>query len=386
MNRAKSSRESANQELTARMIWDLPVRIFHWSLAVLFFVAWMTSEGDQWLNIHLFAGYAILGLVLFRILWGLTGSHFARFKQFSFTFSEARDYAISVLNGVPKRFIGHNPAGSWAIYLLLLGLVIVVATGFFAFGGEEGHGLAGSLFSYGLGWWARNIHDGIASLMMGLVVIHVIGVIIESRHHNENLVMSMLHGRKATTVATPAVKSHRAVASVLVLLLFGYVLSAGLGIIPGKEWFNSQFTGNQLATLDVWQEECGGCHMAYHPSLLTERSWNKLLQQQHQHFGEDLYLDEATQKQLSHYATANSAEQGETEPARKIVSWSKPSLTPLRITETRYWQHKHEEIDPEVWKQSNVNGKTQCDSCHSDAKQGWFEDSKMSVPDVMASN
>lgn len=368
-----------------RLIWDLPVRIFHWSLALLFFVAWFSSEGDRWLDIHIFSGYAILGLILFRVLWGFVGTHYARFNSFWYSFDAAKRYAINALQGHPERYIGHNPAGSWAIYLMLAGLSAVVISGFFVFGAEEGHGPAGDLVSYWLGWLARNIHDTVASIMMALVAVHVTGVFIESYHLKEKLLLSMINGRKKTSDDLPEVPAKNAVALVLVAVLLAYVFSAGVGLIPGKEAFESQFTGQPLPMLDAWQEECGACHMAYHPSLLPARSWEKLLQQQHQHFEEDLLLEPDMVQEMLSYAKANAAEMGVTEPARKIINWGDPALTPVRITETRYWLHKHEEIEDRIWQQSNVKGKAQCDSCHSDAKQGWFEDSKMEIPPQPAS-
>jgi hypothetical protein len=262
----------------------------------------------------------------------------------------------------------------------LAGIFLTVLSGLFVFGGEEGHGPAGSLSSSLLGWLARNIHNGLASLMLALIALHVFGVVFESLKLRENLLSSMITGLKRVPAGTPVVPSRKGVATVLVLLLFAYFLSAGIGLVPGKEAFESQFTGQPLPMSEAWQTECGSCHLAYHPTLLASRSWEKLLQQQHQHFGEDLYLGDATLADLRTYATANSAERGMTEPSRKIMHRMDSAATPLRITETRYWRRKHHDIAPEIWRQSNVNGKGQCDACHSDAAQGWFEDSRMKIP------
>ncbi len=382
MNKQASEQNHAKAEVQSKMVWDLPVRIFHWSLVLLFFAAWFTGEGDRWLDIHIFAGYAILALIVFRFVWGFSGTHFARFKQFSYSFSEAWDYALKALKGHPPRYIGHNPAGSWAIYLLLLGIFLVVCSGFFVFGAEEGHGPAGLLASDPLGWLAKNIHNGVATAMMILVAVHVAGVVFESYHLKEKLVLSMINGRKLVSENIPEVSQRKGVALGMVTILLLYLLSAGIGLIPGKEAFESQFTGQPLATLDAWEEECGSCHLPYHPSLLPERSWVALMKKQNEHFGEDLMIDGEVIKELTDFAIANSAEHGETEAARKIMEGIKPSLTPLRISETRYWLHKHEEIADETWQQSNVNGKGQCNACHSDAMQGWFEDSKMTIPDA----
>lgn len=368
-----------------KLIWDVPLRVFHWSLVVLFFTAWITSDGDQWLDLHIFAGYAILGLIIFRLVWGFSGTHFAKFKQFSYSFGEAKDYALNAIKGHPERYIGHNPAGSWAVFVLLVGIAVVVISGFFVFGGEEGHGPVGSMASDLWGSLAKNIHNGVATLVLSVVAVHVAGVFFESYHLKEKLVLSMINGRKLVSENIPEVLPHTGIALGMIMILLIYFLSAGLGVIPGKEAFESQFTGTPLATLDAWEEECGSCHMAYHPSLLPARSWTELLQQQHEHFEEDLLLDDALVIELTDFAVANSAELGITEPSRKIIDWNKSTLTPLRITETRYWIHKHEEIAPEIWQQASVNGKGQCDACHSDARQGWFEDSKMKIPDAPVS-
>ncbi len=367
--------------MSCQRVWDLPVRVFHWSLVTLFIVAWLSSDaGDRWLDIHVFAGYAISGLILFRLFWGFFGTWYARFSQFSYSPMQAWRYALSVLKGHPKNYVGHNPAGSWAVYLLLSGLFLVVISGFFVFGAEEGHGITQSLFADVIGWLARNAHKLLAWSMLVIVLIHITGVFVESYLLKENLVLSMINGCKHLGQRLPNVPDRKLVAVLLIIALLVYFFSAGIGLIPGKHAFESQFTGKHLAQSAAWQEECGDCHLAYYPGLLPARSWQKLLQQQHQHFGEDLYLEQDTVDELRKYAMANAAEQGATEASRKIMRSIRADQTPLRITDTAYWKSKHTGIDAAVWKQANVNGKAQCNACHSDAEKGWFEDSKMAIP------
>ncbi len=367
--------------MSCQRVWDLPVRIIHWSLVALFILAWLTSNaGDRWLDIHVFAGYAMSGLILFRLFWGFVGTWYARFSQFSYSPMQAWRYAISVLKGHPQSYVGHNPAGSWAVYLLLSGLFLVVISGFFVFGAEEGHGITQSLFAHVIDWLARNAHKILAWSMLAIVLIHITGVFVESHLLKEKLVLSMINGCKQRVEQLPDVPERKLVALFLGIALLVYFLSAGIGLIPGKQAFESQFTGQQLARSQTWQEECGDCHLAYYPGLLPARSWQKLLQQQHQHFGEDLYLEPDTVDKLLKYASANAAEQGVTEASRKIMRSIQADQTPLRITATAYWKSKHSRIDAAVWKQANVNGKAQCNACHSDAEKGWFEDAKMAIP------
>ena len=364
----------------SKLVWDLPVRIFHWSLVMLMITAWFTGTGDRWLDIHIFAGYAILGLILFRVLWGFRGTYFARFRNFSYSAARGRDYLLDTLKGKAAHYVGHNPAGSWAIYLLLGGIFLTAVSGFFVFGAEEGHGPASPLESGLSGWLAKNIHNGLAWLLVAVIAVHIGGVVFESIRLREKLIPGMITGRKPVPAGTPEVPARKGVAAVLLLLLGVYFLSAGIGLVPGKEAFQEQFTGEPLAMSDTWQEECGACHLAYHPVLLPSRSWRELLRQQHDHFGEDLYLADDTLKELKDYALANSADRGITEASRKITAALNPAETPLRITDTRYWRRKHDEIDPAIWQQSNVNGKGQCGACHSDAAEGWFEDARMKIP------
>jgi len=368
-------------ERSKRLIWDLPTRLFHWSLVFFFALAWLTSEGDEWLSIHILSGYSIAGLIGFRLIWGLLGSYYARFSSFSYSLSEVKAHLKGLLSGRPHCFTGHNPAGSWAIYTLLGGCLLIVFSGLFVFGGEENHGVISSASVF-VGWLARNVHETLAGLIMAIVVLHIGGVIVESYLCRENLGKSMLNGYKLADSGATPVSPHTGVGIILMISLLGFLLwSAVSGLIPIGEDFEAPFSGPALATSGLWQEECSDCHLAYHPSLLPARSWTALLDAQQNHFGEDLSLEADTFNTLKRYAQSNSAEQGATEPARKIMARMPDSATPLRITETRYWKHKHNEISASVWAQSNVNGKAQCESCHQDALQGWFEDSAMEIPD-----
>ena len=110
------------------LIWDLPTRVFHWSLAISFALAWLTAESDAWLTLHVFCGYLMFALVVFRLLWGMVGSHFSRFANFWFAPSQVLAYLNQLRRGQAPRHIGHNPAGSLAIYLLLALALAVTKT------------------------------------------------------------------------------------------------------------------------------------------------------------------------------------------------------------------------------------------------------------------
>ena len=164
-------------------VWDLPVRVFHWLLAGSFAVAYLVAESDRFRGLHVILGYTATALILFRIVWGFWGSHFARFRTFWFPPRVAADYVRSLRSKQPQHFIGHNPAGSYAIYAILLVGLATGVTGYM------------SLKEIG-GEFAEDIHEVCANVWLGIVIVHLAGVVVESWIHRENLVRAMITGYK----------------------------------------------------------------------------------------------------------------------------------------------------------------------------------------------
>lgn len=177
-------------------VWDPFVRIFHWSLLLTFTVAWIS--GDELEVLHINAGYAVLGLVLLRIVWGFIGTHHARFRDFVYPPAEVKGFLRDTLMLRARRYLGHNPAGGAMIILMLLSLVITTVTGIAYYGIEDGAGPLSLLA--GVPEWGEEIleevHEFFANLMVLLAVVHVIGVIVEGRLNHESLIRAMLTGRK----------------------------------------------------------------------------------------------------------------------------------------------------------------------------------------------
>ncbi|OKH89600.1 cytochrome b/b6 domain-containing protein [Thalassospira sp. TSL5-1] len=164
-------------------VWDPLVRIFHWSLATCFAVAWISAE--NWDSLHEKTGYVALALVVFRLLWGLIGPRYARFTQFVRPPRDVLAYLRAIVTGHEKRYVGHNPAGG-AMILLLLGLM--AATG--------ATGWLYSTPSYHDWHWIKEVHEFLANSLMVCVGLHVGGVLLASLRHHENLARSMINGRK----------------------------------------------------------------------------------------------------------------------------------------------------------------------------------------------
>jgi cytochrome b len=172
-------------------VWDLPTRLFHWSLAASFLVAFVTSESEKWRDIHVVAGYSLAGLIAFRLLWGFVGGRHSRFADFLPTPAKVVEYLKSLLAGTPQHYVGHNPAGAVAIFLLLAGGLIVAASGYATYNEFGGH-------------FMEEVHEVAANGMMALVIIHLAGVVVSSWLHHENLVKAMITGRKQAHHENPA--------------------------------------------------------------------------------------------------------------------------------------------------------------------------------------
>ena len=111
------------------LVWDAPVRAFHWLMVLSFAGAYLTAESERWRLVHVSLGYTLGALVAFRIIWGLMGTRYARFASFIRGPKAVAQYLRAMLNRKPEHHIGHNPAGAMAIALILLLSVAITATG-----------------------------------------------------------------------------------------------------------------------------------------------------------------------------------------------------------------------------------------------------------------
>lgn len=175
-------------------VWDPLVRFFHWSLIIAFAVSWFTQEEHY--NVHLQAGYTVLGLISVRIIWGLFGSKYARFSDFIYSPSTTTSYIKSMIHGHPKRYIGHNPAAGIMIIILIITLLTVTISGIALDGAENWSGPMAEMQLFQHRDLIMSIHTLSTDILLILITLHLLGVAYSSLTHRENLILSMFNGKK----------------------------------------------------------------------------------------------------------------------------------------------------------------------------------------------
>lgn len=164
-------------------VWDPAVRIFHWSLVAAFAVAYFIVDSNR--TIHEWAGYTALGLVAFRLIWGVVGSPHARFSDFVPGPRRLIDYVRRAVKSQEPRYLGHNPAAAIMILFLLTAVGVI--------------GVSGWLLTTDWGWGSKTIegvHEISVNVTLVAIALHVAGAIYESLHHRENLIRAMFTGYK----------------------------------------------------------------------------------------------------------------------------------------------------------------------------------------------
>jgi cytochrome b len=196
-------------------VWDPFVRIAHWTIAAAFFIAYLTE--DNFMTVHVWAGYLVTTLVLLRILWGFVGPKHARFADFIYKPGTVLGYLWELLLARASRYVGHSPAGGAMVIALLACLALTVTAGLLVYAQEEGAGPLAPFYTEatdspsvsksesdesprlhrrGGERTFKEVHEVIANITFALIILHVLGVILASFVHHENLVRAMITGRK----------------------------------------------------------------------------------------------------------------------------------------------------------------------------------------------
>ena len=188
-----------NDESATVKVWDRFLRFFHWTLVLCFATAFISGEVHA-STIHVLVGYVLCVLLAARVYWGFKGSEYARFRAFIFPIAEALEYLRSMLKGNPRHYYGHNPAGALMVFTMFGLLAVIFVSGLLSLGTVDFEGpmvFLANQVSDESSYAFRHIHKFLPNLALALVVLHLLGVVVGSIQHRENLVRAMLTGKKS---------------------------------------------------------------------------------------------------------------------------------------------------------------------------------------------
>ena len=179
-------------------VWDLPTRLFHWTLVFSFMCAYLTAE-FHFGFIHTWIGYFLCLLLLVRVVLGFTGNQFARFNSFIFSPQETIAYLRAMLQNNPKHYFGHNPAGALMVFALLGLLALIFITGLMTLAVIDYEGpllFLTDYFSDEASYAVHHLHKWLIDIALVMIPLHLLGVAAGSIQHKENLVRAMITGKK----------------------------------------------------------------------------------------------------------------------------------------------------------------------------------------------
>jgi len=214
-------------------VWDAPTRLFHWLLVLLIVISWRTGEaGGEWLRYHFWSGYAILTLVLFRIVWGVVGGTHARFVNFVRGVPAALQHVRELMRPGPTSDVGHSAIGGWMIVILLAVLLLQTATGLFADDDIVTVGPLGALVSGATRARLTTIHKYNFEVIEVLVGVHILAVLSYLAIKRQNLIGAMITGRRRVLAPTAidGARAHPALAAAVLAGAAAVVAGIVLGV------------------------------------------------------------------------------------------------------------------------------------------------------------
>ncbi|MDT8448275.1 MAG: cytochrome b/b6 domain-containing protein [bacterium] len=370
-------------------VWDLPTRVFHWLLALCVGGAFLSSLNESALTLHIYFGEFVLGLVVFRLGYGFVGNYYARYESFLRAPSVAANYCSRLFRLKPPKILEHNPLASYVFGLMVVFSGLAALTGLLVLGGQERIGLLAGVLSHAQGYLADQWHQYLAYSLLGLIALHLAGAATDSYLHRENLVKAIfVDGKKHPPedyLALPEEDLKPRCQAKAYTLAVTFATLAFVVFWPTD--FRTAETKKGLdhdkdKEMQFYTFECGACHFAFPPNLLPQRSWEEMVANLEDHFGDDASLDEEGTVRLRNYLLAGAAERSDSEAAYYLTRKIGPTQKPQRITELPYWDFRHQEISEETFKTAPIRNRINCIACHRLALFGSFEDAHIEVPEL----
>lgn len=349
--------EDGKTKMEKKLIWTVSSRAMHAMFVLFFALAWLTSDNDMVIRVHIVVGFMLGWLALFRIVLGFAGSGYSKFSSFPFGFSALKNYFLTLFT--PHDYGGHNPASAWSAILMLV-LILLTA-------------VSGALAYFYSSHAAKEAHEFLAFAATAVVIAHVCGAILSAKINGADAVLSMVNGlkKKAKSAANPSL-----VQKVFASLGIIGVVGVGFGAWSFIDSYEGQIRKEAAARLPKeYVKECASCHSLYPSSFLGAESWTKVFDNLDKHFGTDASLDEELTKTLKEYAVSNA---GPDKNSR--FSMASSAHLGIEITKTEAWKRKHEDVPKELFLQKKSRP-SNCVACHKDANCGIIRPANISVED-----
>ncbi len=365
------------------LIWPWPIRLFHWSLVLMTAGAWIFSEFEEALPLHVALGYGVGALLIFRWIWGIVGPRYSRFWDWPLSIDALKKFVKDFRNPLP--YPGHNPAASWVMLGILLIGSLVVLSGVVVYGVQEGRGPLSSLneiFSPEMEFF-EDAHEVFVTLWGVLIAAHLSGVAVDRiLHPGPRTLRSMVDGYKLLDV--PSASLTKIQSGIALLLLSFSILTPIASLRESSILTESRYAERDYeAEHELFVSECASCHILYPPHLLPKASWKRMMSTLSDHFGDDASLDEKERKEIESYLLANAANTSPKEAAvylRRSIEANASNVI-IAPSQTKYWKKRHAKIDPKLFEREEVRSRSNCKACHGDIEKGMIEDRNIRLPE-----
>ncbi len=370
--------------MTRSYIWPIVTRFAHLLLILFFAISYLLGDFEELLSLHVAFGLALAVVLFFRVLWGFVGPKYSRFSDFNFSLKDLMRYLLNPFSKT-KEYIGHNPASSWAIVAMFVVGFLTTISGLLLYGIQENHGIFAFLHNsfYRDMEFLEDAHELFANLFVAIVLVHIAGSLLDKFVKNGDAIDSMISGYKKTK--NKIVVELNLFQKIFAIIWIGVSLfSLYYLIFTNNIFVATHYEKQDYAALHSdFVEECASCHIIYPPYLLPKKSWEIMMSDLENHFGDDASLDDETNLSILNFLKQRSAENSTHQAAFGILKSLKDrNDTIIAISQTPYWKEIHKDIDEKIYKSEQVKSRANCAACHVDFEKGLLENHLIKMPKV----
>lgn len=355
--------------MTKSYIYTLANRIPHLLVIVILPLAYF-EVGSVYF--HAVLGIVFFLTIVFRIVWGFAGSKYSRFRDFHF--KGLKQYLLGVF-GKKSFYIAHNPASSIAVILMLVLGVLGSLSGLMLWGEKEHSGIFSFLYFSPIAY-LKDMHEFFANALIAVVVAHILGVLIDKMIHKNDALEAIVSGYKKTPrEESVRLSLFQKIFCLLFLLASSFVIfwlcfksNPILGFNPAPPKYSYSQAQN------LYTKECGSCHIAYAPYTLPRASWEKMMSELDNHFGDDASLAEEDRVEIEKFLVANSTQEMQTFLSSRIL---KENM--LVFSQSELFKRIHRNVSQKTFTSANVKSKANCQNCHQNAPDGYFQKSGLKI-------